>query len=306
MNRHKNNIWIFVFLLGVSSNGFAQHVELVPVKDNTIYQNEAKSYGGGEGFFAGSNAAGKVRRGLIQFDVSLIPSTAVIDSASLTLTCDLTNSSSSLLRFHRLTSDWGEGTQAVSGGSGGGGAGGVAQVGDATWSDAMYTTQAWNTAGGDFVVDTSVSLALGGTGEYEFSSAGLVQDIEDWVLGVEENYGWIILGNENASLTAYRFVSREGSAAKQPKLTVYYHVTTAVDQEHEMSGIVFQNPVSDEINLPEGVFLSNVSIYSAYGKRIGEYSSVVSNIDVNDLQPGIYQLTYVKDGKILAQKFIKQ
>lgn len=298
---------VALLVLSVSvCNSQVQTLTLNPIKDNTIYKDEAKSFGGGTTFFAGRNGAGKARRALIQFDLLSLPLNVQIDSVKLVVTCDQTNANNKLVSLHRLTTDWGEGTQGSSGGAGGGGAGGVAEVGDATWTDAKHTTQAWNTVGGDFIADTSVSMVLAGTGEYEFKSLRLAQDVQNWATGINDNYGWVVIGQEDAGITAYRFVSKEGLAAKQPELRIYYHIITSIDLELEESSIVFQNPVNDHINIPEGVSLPSVAICSIHGKHIVEYPLVVNSIDVSDLKPGIYQFTYVKNNKRLAQKFIKQ
>jgi hypothetical protein len=51
----------------------------------------------------------------------------------------------------------------------------------------------------------------------------MAADVQGWLDSPATNFGWIIIGNESAALTAKRFDAHE-SAATRPILTVYYTV----------------------------------------------------------------------------------
>ena len=64
----------------------AETVELTPVKDNTLYEEEEGRFSNGAGqyLFAGNTAKNSLRRGLVAFDVSgALPPGSTIESAEL-------------------------------------------------------------------------------------------------------------------------------------------------------------------------------------------------------------------------------
>ena len=75
------SIILFIFV-GVLVN--AQTANLTPSKDNAIYSESGNSSGAGY-IFAGTSCNGFFRRGLMEFDVSSIPSNAIVSSVTLTM-----------------------------------------------------------------------------------------------------------------------------------------------------------------------------------------------------------------------------
>jgi hypothetical protein len=134
----------------------------------------------------------------------------------VTLQVTKTGGSSNNFDFslHRLNRDWGEGN------SSGSGQGGTAQPGEATWTHAKTGSEAWTTAGGDFIGIASASRLVGGLGPYAWSSPGLVADVQGWLNQPATHFGWILRGDEAAQATRV-FSSRE-SAANRPTLSLLY------------------------------------------------------------------------------------
>jgi len=215
---------------------FAQTtVNLNPSQDNSIYSESNNSNGVGR-LYAGQNNMGNNRRALLQFDVSSIPSTAIISSVTLTLNVDQVSSSTTdNFNLHKLTTAWGEGT------STGGGAGGSAVAPDATWSDAMLGTSSWTTAGGDYDAIASQSLAIDGTtGDKTFTSNPiLLLDVQNWVNGTSTNSGWIIIGDETTNNTTRRFGSKDAGTA--PVLSITYSEPTTVTLNPAKDNSLFQS-----------------------------------------------------------------
>src|SRR5690349_6510148 len=92
----------------------ADQKTITPSKDNTLYQdlNGALSNGSGDGMFAGRvgfGGGGAIRRGLLAFDLSVIPYGSTITAVTLQLTCTQTNSGTMTHTLHRALADWGEG-----------------------------------------------------------------------------------------------------------------------------------------------------------------------------------------------------
>lgn len=194
-------------------------LEAGALRDTTIYESATGSLSGGasDSMYVGQTRTGSLRRGLLTFDLSSIPSGSVINSVSMRLWMSQTVSGPSTITAHRLTKDWGEA------GSVGGGMGAAAQQGDATWLHTFYNAQFWTTPGGDFVGAASASASVDQAAYYTWSGAGMVADVQSWVDGASANFGWIVIGNEALEQTAKRFGSSESlDPGAWPKLVVEY------------------------------------------------------------------------------------
>jgi hypothetical protein len=157
---------------------------------------------------------GDDNRFLIRFaGLSNIPSTATIDSVTLTLNCsaNLANlSAPNEVQIYRCTRAFVEG--------------------QATWN--IYSTgNSWATAGGTGTGDSEASAShveapSAGTGDKTFSSAGLIADVQAWVDGSVTNNGWLVKHSGDPSGSAqtkvYEFVSSEGTDGSRPELSVTY------------------------------------------------------------------------------------
>lgn len=190
-------------------------------RDNVIYQdNTSNSNGAGDYIFAGRNGGGSARRSLLRFDLSAIPENAVIEQASISLFLSQTSSPDFDVSLHRLLSDWGEST---SDGVGGEGGGAPAEPGDATWDQNFFPDSNWMTAGGDFLAMASASETVGGIGSYSWTSSLLADDIQGWLDGDFDNFGWALIGDESTFPTTKRFNSRTNSTGN-PSLTIQFSV----------------------------------------------------------------------------------
>ncbi|HZP85027.1 MAG TPA: DNRLRE domain-containing protein [Chthonomonadaceae bacterium] len=214
-----------LILLTAGSHASAQTLTLVSSKDNTLYEDATGSLSNGAGanFFAGETGNGLIRRGLLAFDLSAIPTGAKIDSVALTLSMSRTVSGSETISLYRVLADWGEGTSNATGQEG---AGAPATTNDATWIHRFYNTQTWATPGGDFASAASATRTVGGVGSYTWASTPqLVADVQGWVDNPSTNFGWAVIGNESAASTAKRFDTRENPvAANRPSLFISYTV----------------------------------------------------------------------------------
>ena len=200
----------------------ANIVNIMPSKDNTLYEYDPAegdhSNGAGFHFFAGENGMGELRRGVLAFDVAgTIPPGSTITAVTLSMNMSMTQAGAVTVELHKLLADWGEGTSHAPMGEGDGA---PATPNDATWRHRFFDTVFWTTQGGDFSATVSASQSVGGIGQYTWSSAQMVADVQSWLDNPASNFGWLVLGDETAIATAKRFDTRE--SASPPMLTIEF------------------------------------------------------------------------------------
>ncbi len=198
------------------------NVQLTPAKDNTLYEDIAGSVsnGAGENLFMGRVSIGSIRRAALEFDLSPIPSNAIIASVQLELAVSSIpgTAQNGTATLHRALNEWGEADSA------GGGMGAPSQLGDATWVHTFYDTETWSQAGGDFIPTASgISDFTDSSIQVIFNDAEtLKNDIRLWVQDSNQNHGWILLGDEVNAGNPRSLDSSEGTLP--PLLTIEYYV----------------------------------------------------------------------------------
>jgi len=194
------------------------------------------------------------RRTLIEFNVSTIPSDAIIDSAILTLYATAKGSSDAIVNVYRVNYTWTEGT----------GTGSTTGNG-ATWNNATGTA-AWTTAGGDF--DTNIWNNTTITAINTFFDWNLTNLVQSIVNGTLVNYG-IILRTTTAGSGTTSFASSDNiNSTRWPELNVSYHtpdnspnvtLISPIDNYYNSTSspvnVTFQCNATDDINL------KNISLY---------------------------------------------
>ena len=198
-------------------------ISIIPSKDNTLYEYDPAegdhSNGAGFHFFAGETAMGELRRGVLAFDIAgSIPPGSTITAVSLSLNLSRTLlETARTVELHKLLADWGEGTSHAPGEEGDGA---PATTNDATWRHRFFDTIFWATQGGDFSATVSASQVVGSVGQYTWSSAQMVADVQSWLDNPSSNFGWLVLGDESTNATSKRFDTRE--SASPPVLTIEF------------------------------------------------------------------------------------
>lgn len=230
--------WILVTSLAtlascaVTTLAVADSVTIEAVKDNTLFEDPGGALSNGEGdyLFTGRTAQGGAierRRALVAFDVAAhVPAGAIITGATLRLFVSRQVSGPRTVSAHRLLTDFGEGSS-IAGGQQGGGA--PRSSGDATWLHAVFPGSFWSSQGGDFTAAASASQVVNALGPYEWTSAGMVTDVQSMLDQPESDFGWVLIGDESQSTTAKRFNSRESSPPdNRPRLVVDYDIAAPV------------------------------------------------------------------------------
>ncbi|HEX6884011.1 MAG TPA: IPTL-CTERM sorting domain-containing protein [Planctomycetota bacterium] len=207
-------------LLGSAAR--AQVVQVLPAKDNTLFQPDTlgeRSSALGPQVYAGRvggvGGAVGLRRAVLAFDVaSSVPPGSTVLAATLTITCShvpvFDRNTTRTHRLRRATSDWGEGTSDAGVNNG---TGAAPTPGDATWSHTAFPSSFWSSPGGDFVGTVSSSVGVTNTGTYVFpSTPQLVADVQAMLDNPSGNFGWVLSGEEAVSGAARAFDSREAPA----------------------------------------------------------------------------------------------
>lgn len=161
---------------------------------------------------SGTRRNGIHDRGLLRFDLSSIPTNAIIENAGLRLKLVMAPrfSAESTFYLHRLFKPWGT---------------------NVNWTDATSGVP-WATPGGEAGTDYSTNgvggVYLFGSGDYAFGSTNeLFADIEAWVKNPATNHGWILISDgEGVGGTARHFGSSE--SATPPELFVRYTFSAVI------------------------------------------------------------------------------
>ncbi|MEL7342899.1 MAG: DNRLRE domain-containing protein, partial [Bacteroidota bacterium] len=251
--QRKLTFLVVVFLISGMGLLTAQTtISLTPSEDNTLYQrpNGDRSNGAGNHLFVGrtNQSSNNRRRALVRFGsiADSIPEGATVTEVSLTINVNrATATNTSNVALHRLSRSWGEGTADAADNEGSGTA---ASGGDATWLHAFSDTINWTTAGGDFQELASASTSINNSGSYTFSSMDLLGDINFWLEQPDQNFGWVLIGDESTAKSAKRFGSREGNNPATLSIT-YTLASSSIDGLQSSPLQLYPNPTQDEVRV---------------------------------------------------------
>lgn len=220
MKRNPFGIGFVLALTLVGSTALAETLQVSASKDNTLYEVDGGvlSNGAGSHFFVGRTGPfdGTLRRGVIAFDIAGdVPEGAQVLSVTLTLNMSKTIVGPKTITVHRLAQDWGEAGSNAGGEEGGGD---FTDPGDASWIHTFFPGLFWTSPGGDFEPIESATQSVAGEGSYSWTGDGLVADVQAWLDEPDDNFGWILIGEEGGGTSSKRFDTRENLNA--PVLTV--------------------------------------------------------------------------------------
>ena len=254
---------LLIMMFALCGPVFAESITLQPSLDNTLFEFDPSdldspfnSNGHGDFFSAGRNRSQSLlRRGLLQFDFEDLPSNAVVVPGTVRLSMEVvdsprrdTSGKDRPFWLVPVTQPWGEGTSMANIGVSGAGSGAAAALGDATWlhgsfNPDVHDPRAPNLEDGGYWEQTAVlgaapvdptrfGASVGSVpaapylGPVVFTSASMESDINQWLGGSAENYGWLLIGDElvdGSSVSSARgFASRESETP--PELSFEYRI----------------------------------------------------------------------------------
>jgi len=257
--------------------GRADTATLTAVADTFVNSASPGNSAGGHTFFdAGTDGqlTPGVRRGLLRFDLTSLPSGSTITSAVVRLTViqvpGFGLAVDSTFDLRRLTAAWGEGTNIGSSGA-------VAATGDATWTARILGTANWTVAGAlsDAAATTSTSTPVGSTinATYQWSGSGLVSDIQLWKGNPSQNFGWLLQSQSEATGRTVRGFAARESGVTAPTLQIGY--------------------TPPPPNLPPSVTLTNPPDNSVFGNR----DTVAIEASANDTDGSVTNVEFF-DGAV--------
>lgn len=225
-----------LLLVAGAANVFADVVTVGSSRDTTIYNNNVNNSAGGTVvMFSGTDGNAAIKRALVQFNIaSNVPAGSTITDVQLTLylgqVAGMATTGTAGIGLHRLTADWGEGTNGAGTSIAGDGQGFAAKDGDATWANRFFSSTSptsWATAGGDFIATSSAQTIVGATtntGYIWISTPALVADVQGWVDNPSSNFGWLLENNNEVSMRTFRafFTREETNSAWQPQLQITF------------------------------------------------------------------------------------
>jgi hypothetical protein len=227
----------------------SSNVTLTATEDAGIWNNNAgdelKNYGSCNILYLNGPATTAKDRALIRYDLSSIPATATITSATVRLVKIGGSTTARNVSIHRVTNNWTEGTA---------GCGGTAGV--ANWQQRMTATP-WTTAGGDFDATATATLSVGANAAYSFTATSLVQG---WVNSSFSNHGILAKFTTENLNSEIDFASTEnGTVANRPQLLVSYTLPVC-------AAIPTRGPqaMPDTVSTPNGVAVNIATAANDY------------------------------------------
>ena len=240
---------VAAFVVGCAVSAAAQSVVLNPTQDTWLSEKDKNRNYGASNRMSVEGDPGRLKRALLQFDVSSIPAGAVLTSATLTVWKQGANNAADSLAVHVVTQAWVEGT-----GSNGSGA---------SWNT-YDGSNGWASPGGDYVATpSSVILAPLGNGPKTLDVLSLVQA---WVSGTVPNHGLLIRQlYENAGVNHPQHNFRTRDDTIQPTLTITYGAPPDIVLLKSL--VTASDPVNGAAN-PKAIPGASV-LYTVAGENMG-------------------------------------
>jgi hypothetical protein len=213
---------VLVFMLTALQPVYAQTtVTLTSTKVSSNYLGQTtRNYGTGAVNFV-ANESGYLGRMFVEFDLSSIPTGAIVSSAQLRLVhanaadCagDTEAGSAFSSNIQRVTRAWVEGTTCN-----------AAQAGSMTWTSAGATN--WTTAGGDFTGNYGSFTGGRSDADGTVYTVNIATLVTEW-LGGTSNFGLALVPQGSGANYFQMYADDAATAGNRPQLIVTYTAETA-------------------------------------------------------------------------------
>ena len=239
------------FAANLLANGTAQ---VVAGQDTYIkLANTGLNYGAATSLVI-DRESGDLQRALLQFNLSAIPASATITSATLTMQSTQIGGALNISIYEMLRA-WAEG-------------GGNATADAANWNESTPGTN-WTSAGGDFNATPVANLNTNATGQHAWDLTALVQA---WVNGSEVNNGVMVASPDGGGNRTVTYDSSEG--ATPPQLVINYTVPANVAPTLDASRSPALGSVAEDAGAPVGAVGTLVSALVDFASPSGQVDNV--------------------------------
>ncbi len=277
-------------------------------KDNTINESPAGVLANSTGLIYVGNVAKTdsiTRRGLVQFDLSAIPSGATVDSVKLVMS--LQASANMTIEMYSVSANWGEGTSYS-----GGGLGVAPTTNDVTWLHSFYSGTTWTTPGGDYDATMAFSATITSIDtEVTFSSDNMKSNVAAWVSGSASNYGWLLKSSDETTASKgviAKLYSKETATTEAQKPTLYVYYTSTTTETALVEGIpeisLYPMPAVNVVTVATTEDVVIVEILDISGKTV--MTAYESTINVSALPSGVYIAKVTTTIGVVATQLIKK
>lgn len=233
-------------------------------------------------------------KSMIRFDLSSIPAGAIINSATLRLRCTQVGVSDSAdISLYRALTEWYEGDAS----------GGTTTIDGSTWNNRNHIgTVAWSggaggASGSDYNATPSATTAVTVVdADYDWDVAA---DVQNFIDGVNPNYGWWILHSGGSTTSKQFSTSDNATAGNRPELIIDYtegplpsvvdsiSITDSATVALEEPGVSYTIAVADSVSLAESVagFIENFTLFVSDSVSLAEDTTLFFEnlfVDVSD------------------------
>ena len=195
-----------------------------------------------------------LQRALLQFDLSSIPSNAIVNNATLKMQSTQIGGMLNINVYEMLQS-WVEGT-------------GNGTAGSANWNQSAPATN-WTTAGGTYNPVAVATLNTNSTGQHTWSVTSLVQA---WVAGSQVNNGLMVASPDGGGNRTVTYDSSEGTTA--PVLVIDYTVPANTAPTLDATKSPVLSAIAEDAGAPVGAVGTLVSALVDFASPSGQVDNV--------------------------------
>jgi beta-glucanase (GH16 family) len=146
-----------------------------------------------------------------------------------------------------------------------------------------------------------ITFLIDGVGYYTYNPA--VKDANTWPFDLDQ---YLLLNVAMGGAAGAVDTNFTESAMVVDYVRVFQNGSLSLDEVEEQTIRIYPNPSASLINIQSDLDIVTLELYTIMGQRLLKTSSNFSQIDISDLDAGIYSLRiFANNGRMLTKKIIK-